>query len=58
MNSRPFVSDLDDLRGDEDYLSESRSIIKHTCKTDWSCLGYTNLLINNKRGKILNLEEV
>ncbi|TKJ24104.1 MAG: hypothetical protein CEE43_00035 [Promethearchaeota archaeon Loki_b32] len=30
MNSRPFVSDLDDLRGDEGYLSESLSIIKNS----------------------------
>ena len=30
MNSRWFFSDLDDLRGDEGYLSESLSIIKNS----------------------------
>ncbi len=34
MNSRWIFSDLDDLRGDEDHLSESPSIIKHTYKAE------------------------
>ena len=34
MNSRWIFSDLDDLREDEDYLSESPSIIKHTHKAE------------------------